>query len=114
VVNVKGGKLKVLAISGSGRHPLFPDVPTFAELGLAEFQPVAWIGLFAPAGTPARIRETLAAAVASGAKAPDFVELWRGFAADPAGNTPAEFGAFLKADRERWAAVVAKAGVRLD
>jgi len=112
--NVKGGKLKLLAISGAGRHPLFPDVPTFAEQGLAEFQPVAWIGLFAPTGTPAPIRERLAAAVAGGAKAPDFVELWRGFAADPAGNTPAEFAAFLKTDRERWAAVVKKAGVKLD
>jgi tripartite-type tricarboxylate transporter receptor subunit TctC len=112
--NVKGGKLKLLAISGSGRHPLFPDVPTFAELGLAAFQPVAWIGVFAPAGTPAPIREKLAAAVASGAKSPDLVELWRGFAADPLGNTPAEFAAFLKADRERWAAVVKQAGVKLD
>jgi tripartite-type tricarboxylate transporter receptor subunit TctC len=112
--NVKAGKLKLLAISGSGRHPLFPDVPTFAEQGLAEFQPVAWIGLFAPTGTPAPIRERLAAAVAGGAKAPDFVELWRGFAADPVGNTPAEFAAFLKSDRERWGAVVKKAGVKLD
>jgi tripartite-type tricarboxylate transporter receptor subunit TctC len=112
--NVKAGKLKLLAISGTGRHPLFPDVPTFAEQGLGEFQPVAWIGLFAPTGTPAPIREKLAAAVAGGAKAPDFVELWRGFAADPVGNTPAEFATFLKADRERWAAVVRKAGVKLD
>jgi tripartite-type tricarboxylate transporter receptor subunit TctC len=112
--NVKSGRLKLLAVSGNGRHPLFPDVPTFAELGLADYQPVAWIGLFAPAGTPAPIREKLAAAVAAGAKAPDFVELWRGFAADPAGSTPAEFAAFLKADRERWAAVVGKANVRLD
>lgn len=112
--NVKGGKLKLLAVTGSGRHPLFPDVPTFAELGLPEYQPVAWIGLFAPAGTPAPIREKLAAAVAAGAKAPDFVELWRGFAADPSGSTPAEFGTFLKADRERWAAVVKKAGVKID
>ena len=112
--NVKSGKLKLLAVTGSGRHPLFPDVPTFAELGLPEYQPVAWIGLFAPAGTPAPIREKLAAAVAAGAKAPDFVELWRGFAADPSGSTPAEFGAFLKADRERWAAVVKKAGVKID
>jgi tripartite-type tricarboxylate transporter receptor subunit TctC len=112
--NVKAGKLRLLAISGSGRHPLFPDVPTFAEQGLAEFQPVAWIGLFAPTGTPAPIRERLAAAVAGGTKAPDFVELWRGFAADPVGNTPAEFAAFLKSDRERWAAVVKKAGVKLD
>ena len=49
-----------------------------------------------------------------GIEAPDFVELWRGFAADPSGSTPAEFGTFLKADRERWAAVVKKAGVKID
>jgi tripartite-type tricarboxylate transporter receptor subunit TctC len=112
--NVKSGKLKLLAITGSSRHPLFPDVPTFAELGLPDYQPVAWIGLFAPAGTPAPIQERLAAAVAAGAKAPDFVEQWRGFAADPAGSPPAEFRAFLKADRERWAAVVKQAGVKID
>jgi tripartite-type tricarboxylate transporter receptor subunit TctC len=114
VGNVRGGKLKVLAVTGQGRHPSFPDVPTFAEIGLADYQPVAWIGLFAPAGTPAAIQEKLAAAVSSGAKAPDFVEQWRSFGGDPAGSTPAEFRAFIKADQARWSAVVKQAGVKLD
>ena len=112
--NVRGGKLKVLAVTGQGRHPSFPDVPTFAEIGLPDYQPVAWIGLFAPAGTPAAIQEKLAAAVSAGAKAPDFLELWRSFGGDPAGSTPAEFRAFIKADQARWSAVVKQAGVKLD
>jgi tripartite-type tricarboxylate transporter receptor subunit TctC len=112
--NVRGGKLKVLAVTGQGRHPSFPDVPTFAEIGLPDYQPVAWIGLFAPAGTPAAIQEKLAAAVSAGAKAPDFIELWRSFGGDPAGSTPAEFRAFIKADQARWSAVVKQAGVKLD
>ncbi|MFN7642975.1 MAG: Bug family tripartite tricarboxylate transporter substrate binding protein [Burkholderiales bacterium] len=112
--NIKGGKLKVLAVTGTGRHPSLPDVPTFAELGLPDYQPIAWIGLFAPAGTPAAIQEKLAAAVAAGAKAPDFVEQWRSFGGDPVGSTPAEFKAFIKADQARWSAVVRQAGVKLD
>jgi tripartite-type tricarboxylate transporter receptor subunit TctC len=112
--SVRAGRLKVLAISGATRHPLFPDVPTFAEQGFGEFQPSAWIGLFAPAGTPAPIVERLAAAVAAGAKAPDLIEQWRGFGADLVGSTPAEFREFIRSDRERWAAVVRRAGVKLD
>jgi tripartite-type tricarboxylate transporter receptor subunit TctC len=69
--------------------------------GLPNYQPIAWIGLFAPAGTPVAIQEKLAAAVAAGAKAPDFVELWRSFGGDPVGSTPAEFKAFIKADQAR-------------
>jgi tripartite-type tricarboxylate transporter receptor subunit TctC len=112
--NIRAGKLKVLAVTGEGRHPSFPDVPTFAELGMADYQPIAWIGLFAPAGTPAAVQEKLAAAVAAGARDPEFVTLWRSFGGDPAGSTPAEFKAFIKADQARWSTVVRQAGVKLD
>ncbi len=112
--NIRGGKLKVLAVSGKTRHPSLPDVPTFAESGLTDFDPVAWIGLFAPAGTPAPILEKLAAAVSQGARQPDFVELWRSFGGDPAGGTPDEFKAFIREDQARWRSVVARAGVKLD
>ena len=107
-----------------------PEIPVVSIVGLGIVRGVEWeradpstlVVRVTPtySGCPATelimqtIRETLAAAVAAGAKAPDFVELWRGFAADPSGSTPAEFGTFLKADRERWAAVVKKAGVKID
>jgi len=114
VGNIRAGKLKVLAITGKSRHPAFPDVPTFAEIGIADFEPVAWIGLFAPAGTPQPILDRLGAAVAQGVKAPDFVERWHSFGGDPVGSTPAEFSAFIKADRARWRAVIERAGMKLD
>lgn len=114
VGNIKAGKLKVLAISGATRHTNFPDVPTFTELGMAEFEPVAWLGLFAPAGTPQAILNKIGAAVAQGVKAPDFIEQWRSFGGDPVGSTPAEFSAFIKADQARWRAVISRAGVKLD
>jgi len=114
VGNIRAGKLKVLAISGKTRHPNFPDVPTFAELGMPEFDPVAWLGLFAPAGTPQAIQDKIGAAVAQGVKAPDFVEQWRSFGGDPVGSTPAEFAAFIKTDQARWKAVISRAGVKLD
>ena len=114
VGNIKAGKLKVLAISGATRHTNFPDVPTFTELGMAEFEPVAWLGLFAPAGTPQAILNKIGAAVAQGVKAPDFIEQWRSFGGDPVGSTPAEFSAFIKADQVRWKAVISRAGVKLD
>ena len=114
VGNIKAGKLKVLAISGATRHTNFPDVPTFTELGMAEFEPVAWLGLFAPAGTPQAILNKVGAAVAQGVKAPDFIEQWRSFGGDPVGSTPAEFSAFIKADQARWKAVISRAGVKLD
>ncbi len=114
VGNIRAGKLKVLAISGKARHPNFPDVPTFTEIGMAEFEPIAWIGLFAPAGTPQAILDKVGAAVGQGVKAPDFVEQWRSFGGDPVGSTPAEFSAFIKADQARWSAVIKRAGVKLD
>jgi tripartite-type tricarboxylate transporter receptor subunit TctC len=114
VGNIKAGKLKVLAISGKSRHPTFPDVPTFTEMGIPDFEPVAWLGLFAPAGTPQAILDKVGAAVAQGVKAPDFIEQWRTFGGDPVGSTPAEFSAFIKADQAKWSAVIKRAGVKLD
>ncbi|MEI6301249.1 MAG: tripartite tricarboxylate transporter substrate binding protein [Betaproteobacteria bacterium] len=114
VGNIKAGKLKVLAISGKTRHPTFPDVPTFTEMGIPDFDPVAWLGLFAPAGTPQAILDKVGAAVAQGVKAPDFIEQWRTFGGDPVGSTPAEFSAFIKADQAKWSAVIKRAGVKLD
>jgi tripartite-type tricarboxylate transporter receptor subunit TctC len=114
VGNIKAGKLKVLAISGKSRHPTFPDVPTFTEMGIPDFDPVAWLGLFVPAGTPQAILDKVGAAVAQGVKAPDFIEQWRTFGGDPVGSTPAEFSAFIKADQAKWSAVIKRAGVKLD
>ena len=112
--NIRAGKLKLLAITGKARHPAFPDVPTFAEAGLADYAPIAWQGLLAPAGTPQPIVDKLSAAMQKAAQNPELAEKWRQYGGELRGNTPAEFTAFISADRAMWGKVVKQAGVKLD
>lgn len=110
----RGGKVNVLVASGKKRFPTFPEIPTFAESGLAEFEPTAWSGLFAPAGVPQPIIVRVADAVAKAVKAPDLLEQYRAQGTEPVGNTPAEFAAFVKSEQAKWSKVIKAAGVRLD
>lgn len=113
--NVRAGKLKVLALTGATRHPKFPDVPTFAEAGIASYSPTAWIGLFAPAGTPKPIIDKLAAAMQKAASQnPALIEKWQGYGGDLRAMTPEAFTAFLKEDHALWGAAISKAGIKLD
>ena len=115
VGNIKSGKLKLLAITGRARHPTFPDTPTFSEAGLpADYEPLAWQGLFAPAGTPKAIIDKLGAGMAQVGKAQDLAEKWRSYGGELMGSSPAEFAAFVKTDQARWSAVVKRANVKLD
>jgi tripartite-type tricarboxylate transporter receptor subunit TctC len=113
--NVKAGKLKVLALTGKTRHPKFPDVPTFAELGLVNCSPTAWIGLFAPAGTPKPIVDKLADAMQKAAvQNPALIEKWQSYGGELKAMTPEAFAAFLKEDNALWGEAIAKAGIKLD
>ena len=113
--NVRAGKLKILALTGKTRHPNFPDIPTFAEAGLPDYAPTAWIGLFAPAGTPAPIIAKLSEAMQkAAAQNPELIARWRSFGGDLKAQTPAEFSTFLKQDDALWGAAIRKAGVKLD
>lgn len=111
---IRGGKLKLLALTGKTRHPAFPDVPTFAEAGISDYAPVAWQGILAPAGTPKSIVEKLSAAMAKAAQNPQLAEKWRQYGGELKTTTPAEFAAFIKADAAKWEQVVRQAGVKLD
>ena len=112
--NIKAGKLKLLALTGKARHPTFPDVPTFAESGVPDYEPLAWLGIFAPAGTPPAIIEKLGAAAEKGGKAPDLAEKWRSYGGDLIGSSPAEFATFIKSEQAKWSRVIKRAGVKLD
>jgi tripartite-type tricarboxylate transporter receptor subunit TctC len=113
--NVKAGKLKILALTGKTRHPNFPDVPTFAEAGLADYSPTAWIGLFAPAATPAPIVAKLGEAMQKAASQnPELIAKWRSYGGDLKAQTPSEFSSFLKQDDALWGPAIKKAGVKLD
>lgn len=112
--NIQAGKLKLLAITGKERHPSFPDVPTFAESGIPDYTPIAWQGILAPAGTPKAVLEKLSAAMQKACQAPELMKKWRDYGGELKCNTPAEFKAFIDADRAMWGKVVRQANVKLD
>lgn len=112
--NVHAGKLKLLAITGKTRHPSFPGVPTFAEQGLPEYTPIAWQGLLAPAGTSAAILEKLSVAMGKVCQSQELAKRWRDYGGELRCNSPAEFTAFISADREMWGKAIRAAGVKLD
>lgn len=113
--NVRAGKLKVLALTGKTRHPNFPDVPTFAEAGLTEYSPTAWIGLFAPAGTPKPILDKLSAAMFKATtQNPTLVDKWRSYGGELKAMAPEDFSAFIKNDNAMWGKAIRQAGIKLD
>jgi len=113
--NVRAGKLKVLALTGKARHPKFPDVPTFAEAGIANYSPTAWIGLFAPAGTPKPVIDKLAAAMQKAASQnPALIEKWQSYGGELKAMTPEAFATFLKEDNALWGQAIGRSGIKLD
>jgi tripartite-type tricarboxylate transporter receptor subunit TctC len=112
--HAKAGKLRLLATTGEQRTPWTPDVPTLQEQGIAGADVESWIGLFAPAGTPAPIVQRLNQEVVSLLAAPDVAQtLFQGGV--QAGPTSAEqLGALVKAELVRYRGVVAAAGLRAE
>ncbi|HEX4327117.1 MAG TPA: tripartite tricarboxylate transporter substrate binding protein [Burkholderiales bacterium] len=111
---VKGGKLRALAVSSQKRYVLLPDVPSVAESGYPDFQVVGWNGLHAPAKTPKAIIDKLNAEVARYLKSKEAQEplLASGFVAE--GSTVAEFDAFARADIARATQVIKTANIHVD
>jgi tripartite-type tricarboxylate transporter receptor subunit TctC len=109
---VAGKKLKVIAVGTPQPHPDFPSVPTLADAGFPGFEQTApWVGLLAPAGTPAAIVERLGEEMRKSLARPETKERFKALGAVAVGDTPAEFAAFLKKDHERWARVIKASGV---
>jgi tripartite-type tricarboxylate transporter receptor subunit TctC len=114
IEQVKSGKVRALAVTGSKRLPGLPDVPTVAEAGFADLEFSSWNGLHIPLGTPEPIIAKINAAVAKARDMPDVRERMADLGFTPEGGTPAEFGEFVKRDLARWKQVVADTGVKVD
>jgi tripartite-type tricarboxylate transporter receptor subunit TctC len=112
--HVKAGRLRALAIMGKARSPAVPDLPTFAESGLPGVDMGVWYGLLAPAHTSPAIVGKLAHTIANVARMPDVREKIAAAGAEPAQSTPAEFGAFLRGERDKLIGIARNVDIRLD
>jgi tripartite-type tricarboxylate transporter receptor subunit TctC len=108
---IKAGKLRPLAASGSKRLASFPNVPTFAEAGLPGFGIVNWSGLVAPAGTPKDVIARLNAEVKKALETPDMKAFLANLSADPGGGDSEAFAKLMKDENSRWAAVAKKVDI---
>jgi tripartite-type tricarboxylate transporter receptor subunit TctC len=107
------GNVRALAVTTPQRSATAPELPTISET-LTGYEATAWQGLFAPAGTPRPIVETIAAEVKRVWELPDVVAALKSVGAEPALSTPDEFAAYTAAERNRWGEVVKASGVKID
>jgi tripartite-type tricarboxylate transporter receptor subunit TctC len=112
--HVKSGKLRPIAVANRARATALPDVPTIAEAGVPGYEASAWYGLFAPAGTPPATIARLNAEVVKALGRPDVKERLVGLGAEPGGNSPEAFAAFIRSEVDKWGKVVREAKIRLD
>ncbi len=111
---VKDGKLKVIAISSAKRFSAAPDIPTVAESGLAGFETGSWQGIVAPAGTPPEIVKKLHDTVMAILASPDMKEKLITSGAEVRPQSSEQFGAFIRAEKARWAKVVKDSGEKFE
>lgn len=111
---VKAGRLKAIAVSGSKRSPAFPNVPTVIESGVPGYVVIGWFGLMVPKGTPKTIVNQLHAATVKAVNSPDTRQQLMQVGADPAPNSPEEFGRFVRQEYERYGKLIREAGIKLE
>ncbi len=111
---IRGGKLRPLAVTTKTRSPAFPDVPTLQEAGVPGYEVTTWYGLWAPAGTPADIVRKLQTEVTKAMLKQDLKDIWAAQGASPGGNTPEQFTVFIRNEVVKWAKVAKDSGARID
>jgi tripartite-type tricarboxylate transporter receptor subunit TctC len=114
MAQMKAGRLRALAVTGSKRAPFAPELPTVAESGLPGYEVQGWFAAFAPARTPAAIVKTLHGAFADAVKQPDVQELFVREGVTAYGSTPEQLAADLKRDSEKWARVIKTANITVE
>ena len=111
---IKKDKLRAIAISSAARIPSLPNVPTFAESGLTNFNVNSWLGVVIRAGTSKSVTDKIAAGAQQAMKDPEVRNRLIAMGVEPVGSTPEQFEKFLDAEIARYAAAVKAAGVKLD
>ena len=111
---IKGGKVRALAVTSAKRSPELPDVPTLAEAGFPGLEMTTWYGVFAPAGTPKDVVARLNAEIMKALQAPEVKTRIAGLAGEPGTLTIEQFAALNRSDSERYGKLVREAAIKLD
>ena len=109
---IQSGKLRALAVTGTKRSAVLPDVPTMVEAGVPNYSAYTWNGLLAPAGTPRAIVDRLHAAIVKAMNDPSVVECYARIGQDQAVSTPEEFTKLIADETEKWSGVIKKANIK--
>ena len=112
--HIQSGKLLALAVAGSRRVPILPDVPTLAEAGLPDVEAAGWNGLFVPAGTPRNIILKLNTEIAAIINSPVFRTDAYSLGYELGGEGPEEFGAYVKSEIVKWGKVIRDGKIKLE
>ena len=112
--NIRAGRLRALAVTTKKRSAFVPELPTIAESGLPGFDVSTWFGVMAPAATPRPIVNRLHDGIVRALAHPDVKERLAAMGAEPVGDTPEQFGAFVKSEIAKYAKVVKDSGARVD
>ena len=112
--NVKAGKLRVLASATPERVPALPGAPTMAEAGVPNFTAYAWQGLVGPAGLPDNVVQKLSAQLEATMKSPEIAQKLADMGVQPMPMAPKEFSRYAAEERDTWAQVIKKAGIKLE
>jgi tripartite-type tricarboxylate transporter receptor subunit TctC len=107
------GKLKLLAVTSPQRSPLLPDLPTLRDAGIVGVEADAWVGLIAPAGTPAPVLAKIHKEATAVLAQPEVVAKLKLQFMAPIANSPDAFRAVLKEERDRWAPIIAAGGIKM-
>ena len=111
---IRAGKVRTLAIAGSNRFALLPDVPTVAEAGVPGFAVNNWAGIFVAGGTPRPIIERLNSEIVKALAPTDVRQKLLEMGLVSATNTPEQFASYIQSETVKWAKVVKEAHIRLD
>jgi tripartite-type tricarboxylate transporter receptor subunit TctC len=111
---VRDGRLRALGVTTRNRIAPFPDLPTIAEAGVPGFEISTWYGIWAPARTPPAIIARLQQAVAAAARNPETRGRFDALGAEPVADSPEDYARFVRAEYDRWGALVRDAKIKLD
>lgn len=112
--HINAGKLRAIAVTGTTRSPLLPNVPTVSEAGLPGFDVTSWYGIFAPAALPKNLVVKINGDITAILDTPDMKQRLEKLGADPSPQSPEDFAKFVRAEVEKWAKVVKESGARAD